>query len=66
MKCSKCGLRLTRARDGYKSAVGTEEVERIEQWVCSNKTCERYCGDDLGNPTVVEQRISEKVETVTW
>jgi len=65
-KCSKCGLRLVRAKDGYKSAIGTEEVERVEQWVCFNKTCERYGGADLNNPIIVEQRTSEKVETVKF
>jgi hypothetical protein len=65
MKCSKCGLRLVRAKDGYKSDIGTTEVQRVEQWVCSNKSCERYAGADLTNPEKVEQTSIEIVEPFT-
>jgi len=66
MKCSKCGLRLARARDGYKTQLNSLEVERVEQWVCVNKNCDRYAGEDLSNPKVIEHRASEKVETIDF
>jgi len=66
MKCSKCGLRLTRAKEGFKTQLNSIEVERVEQWVCTNPNCEMYCGSDLSNPTKVSNRKSETIQSVEW
>lgn len=66
MKCSKCGLRLVRAKDGYKSEVGTNVVQRVEQWICSNKNCDSYAGSDLSKPKVVENTVNETLEPIDF
>jgi len=66
MKCSKCGLRLVRARDGYKTQTNTTEIERVEQWCCANPNCEQYAGNDLNDPKIVEKRTSEILQSVNF
>jgi len=61
MKCEHCNNDLNISKSKMRSDTGSEDVYCDQTFVCTNRICTVFCGNDLNNPKIIAKTVAVKV-----
>lgn len=63
-KCVSCNSQLNIVKSGQTTEIGSTNIKTIVVKGCINKECTLYVGNDLNNPSNIQERSESTQDSV--